>query len=102
MATVYSTLFVTVHAGAGGSFSVDATHRCVIREITVFNANGVLSRNAELVHDASDCTIYQRAIGAKEWYSDQMRFVGNPGDSFTLLTDPDVDMTISGYLLTLP
>lgn len=102
MASVYSTLLATVHAGAGGSFSVDATHRCVVRQVTVFNANAALSRNASLVHMASDCTIYQRAISANSWYSDEMRFVMNPGDELLLLTDPEVDMTVSGYLLTLP
>lgn len=102
MRSVYSTLFVTSHAGADPSWTVPAGYTAVLRYVTAFNANAVSHGSAQIVHNASSCTILQLSLDVQSWSDAHMRFVCNEGDTLQLHSGSDVDMTLSGYLFRKP
>ena len=102
MAQVYSELLATAHAGATVDLVAPADSKYVLRWATAFNANAIADQSAQLVHLASSCTIWQVTMGPQADALQEMRFVMNPGDTVRLIGGADVDITLSGYRLSLP
>lgn len=108
MANVYSTQFIASHAGTSSSFVCPGGFRAVLRCVTVFNASLLDSGTGHLVHQPSDCTIFQwvvappAAIAGAECVIQLLHFVFNEGESISTADDSSVDLTASGFLLTLP
>jgi hypothetical protein len=81
----------------------------VVRCITVFNSNQPAEATVHLIHSPSLCTIYQEVLGspaltspALDTRSYLIHFVFNAGESVYCANDSGTDMTVSGFLLTLP
>lgn len=108
MANVYSTQFIASHAGAAATFVCPAGYRAVLRCVTVFNSNVANSGTGHLIHSPSDCTVFQwvvappAAIEGAECVIQLLHFVFNEGESIYTADDGSVDLTASGFLLTLP
>lgn len=102
MARVYSVRLAAQHAGAAGSIVVPTGFRAVIRNVSSFNADAIDTNDAQLVHVPSSCTIYQRTLGLQQWADDDLRLVIEEGETVSVLPGFEVDMYVSGYLLTLP
>lgn len=74
----------------------------------MFNSSLADSGTGHLVHYESNCTILQwviappAAIEGAEIVIVDLRFVFDESESIQCLNDASVDMTVSGYLLTLP
>ena len=108
MANVYSTQFLTSHAGAPVTVFVPTGFVAVIRTITAFNASVIAPETAALVLVAEDVTIWQSLLtpGPPDVPNSSevvnMRTVLNPGQAIATNNGSDVDMTVSGYLLSLP
>ena len=102
MANVYSTLLSSSHAGAGGLIVAFPGTRVVIRDIEVFNSSSVLDSSAQMTLNSSGATIYKRSLGVQVWFHDDLHIVIGEGDTVTIDAGPTVDVTVSGYVLTLP
>lgn len=108
MSNVYSTRFIVFHAGAGGSYICPAGVVGVVTWVTAFNASAVTTETFNLVHQPSDATLawgtLSQEIGAPDIFSRTMelRFVFYTGEQLHAFGDGDIDMSVSGYLLTLP
>jgi hypothetical protein len=108
MSDVYSVRFIASHAGAPATFTCPAGFRCVIKCVTLFNANSVLDETGHLIHSPSDCTILQRELGPtatgpiQQTQVDLFTFVFTEGESILTENDGDIDMTVSGFQLSLP
>lgn len=81
---------------------VPAGFRAVIRDVEVFNADPLSTNDAQIVHVDSNCTVYQRTIGLQQWLHDELRIAADAGETFSFLPGFDVDMYVTGYLLSLP
>jgi hypothetical protein len=81
---------------------VPAGFIAVIRQITAFNASAVFPGNAQLVDGASGGTLWQESLNASDSAVVEVRIVVDTGETFTVSPGADVDMSIHGYLLTLP
>lgn len=107
MASVYSTSFIRSHGGAGGSFTVPGGTIAIIRCITAFNASAIIPESAQVFLGHSSCTIYEVTlnvfIGPSRDYYDaiELRVVVEADDTINVSSGADVDMTVSGYLLTV-
>ena len=101
-APVYSYRFCQGHAGASSSYTVPVGFRAVVRDITAFNASAVAPENAQVVIVGLAITIWQALVAPSSFSGISFRVVIDEGE--TISTDPgtDVDMTVSGYLLSLP
>ena len=108
MADVYSTNFFNSHAGGPSSFQCPAGYRAVLRQVTVFNADTLNPRTGHLIHSPSNCTIFQWVVAPPATdYGAQvvlqlLHYVFNEGESISTANDGSIDMTCSGFLLTLP
>lgn len=108
MSNVYSHRFIASHAGASASYTCPAGYVAVLRGVTLFGA-GIVYQTGHLIHADSDCTIVQwvlapteaTAVGAQVVIID-MRFVFYAGETIFTADDSTVDLTASGFLLTLP
>lgn len=98
---LYSSQLVVSHAGGIGEYTAPAGFTAVIRYITVFNSYVLGNASAAIVHQLSDATIYQRTIGPQEWFADLAHFVLNELETLDLNVDATVDLSLSGYLLSL-
>ena len=102
MAAVYSTRFITTHAGGAGSYTVPAGFKAVIRQIQGFNGSAVAPETAQLVSDVSGGTLFQTLIPPSEASYLECRFVFESGESFHTNNGSDIDCYVGGYLLALP
>lgn len=105
---VYSARFFASHAGAPVTYVCPAGYRAVMRWVSIFNANLANSGTGHIIHDQSSCTIIQwvvappAAVEGAEVVILDTHFVFDEGESISTANDSSVDMTVSGYLLTLP
>ena len=108
MARVYSTNFAHMHGGVTQTYTVPDGFIAVIRCITSFNASIGIPEQAQVVLGHSSVTIYQKTLSpylpTSLTYYDctEMRVVVEATDVITVYGDGDIDMTVSGYLLTTP
>lgn len=110
MSSVYSTAFLKSHGGANALYTVPDGFIAVIRCITAVNTNPVgLPENAQVYLGHSSCTIFEQTIspvfggaGIQSSIVD-MRVVVEATDTMVIDNNgADIDMTVSGYLLTTP
>jgi len=80
----------------------------VLRSITAFNSDTTAGRTAHVIHRESNCTIFQwvvappiAGVGA-EVVLQELRFVFEEGEHLDASNDLSIDLTLSGYLLSLP
>lgn len=102
MGSVYSTQFLTSKSGASATYLVPSGYRAVIREITAFNGNLAIPETAQIFFQGSGIMIWNALLDGQSYVAEQLRTVLNPGDRFLHGNGPDVDMVVSGYLLSLP
>lgn len=107
-AYVYSHSFLKSHGGLTLLYTCPSGYRAVVRNVTIFNSSLASAGTGHLIHWPSDCTILQRSLappaidGTMQSSNDLLHFVFDAGEWITCANDPWVDMTVSGYLLTLP
>lgn len=105
MAALYSYSFIRAHGGAGGSYEVPAGYRAVIRCITAFCGSTLTPEAAQVTLGHSSCTIALLNFYAgldSEGNNSQVwngRCVVEALDTIIVSSGPDVDVTVSGYLL---
>lgn len=109
MATpVYSTSFLRSHGGAGGIYTVPAGYLAVIRCITAVNTGPDLPEHGQVFLGHSSCTIWSAVLSPFLPSSPgnsatiNLRVVVESTDTIQVNNGPDVDVTVSGYLLSLP
>lgn len=102
MARVYSTRFIAGHAGAGGTYTVLPGFLAVVRCVTAFNASAIINEIAEVALGSSATTFYQKDLAQQVCDITELRVVVPAGDSIVAASGADVDVTVSGYLLSLP
>ena len=59
---VYSTRFVALHGGGPANYFVPAGYTAVLRCITYFNPDALLSSTSSVTHTTSNCTIDQKDV----------------------------------------
>lgn len=107
MASVYSTSFIRSHGGAGGSYTVPDGYLAVIRCVTGFSAADFSPEIGQVVLGHSSCTVWYNEFnpvssGPYAFYrTDDLRVVVEAGDTINVTNGTDVDVTVSGYLLTV-
>lgn len=103
MAAVYSTKLFEGRDVSSWSYTVPAGFRLVVRDIDVFFGGGVEGGAANFVGTLGQTFAYFPFTGlessGQHW---QGRAVFDPGDEIGLVSGVGVDVTVSGYLLTLP
>lgn len=109
MAGIYSTAFLKSHGGAGGSYTVPDGFVAVIRSITAVNTMFLTIPEPFSVYlGDSSCTIVEWTLSnllptspgqSVNW---QGRVVVEAHDTINVTNGPDVDVTVSGYLLSAP
>jgi hypothetical protein len=102
VANVYSTRFLVQHAGAEAVYQVPEGYRAVIRCITSFNGSAVINEVSALIHLTSGATLYQKDLGQQVWDAEDVHIVLNELEEITNAGGDDIDISVSGYLLTLP
>ena len=108
MSKVYSHRFIVFHAGAGGDFTCPDGYLGIVTYVLAFNASAVATETFNLVHVDSNATIawgvLSQLLDAPGTFSAAMamRFVFYEGESLHAFGDGDIDMAVSGYLLSLP
>lgn len=100
---VYSTQLLQLHGASAGSFEVPAGYACVVRDADCFYPGGA-GQSAQLEGPAGGIFAYfpfSAAINGVlvSWRGRQ---VFNPGDTIVFAATSDMDIMVSGYLLTLP
>lgn len=99
---VYSTLFFSAHAAGGYSYPVPAGYRAVIRCICSFNGSAIINEISEMTIGSTGATFYQRDLGQQVCDITELHVVVDEGDTIVWGGGIDVDITVSGYLLSLP
>ena len=99
---VYSTQLINSHADGGYSLEVPAGYRAVIRSIAAFNANGLLGEPLQLSLTSTGATFFKATIAAESSINVDMHVVVNSTDTIVVSAGVDIDVVVSGYLLTLP
>lgn len=108
MAAVYSTAFIKSHGGAGGSYTVPDGFIAIVRCVTGFNASVGLPEDAQVFLGHSSVTIWQYTLTPYDpsspgfYATDELRVVVEATDTINVSSGLDVDMTVSGYLLSTP
>ena len=108
MAQVYTYRFMVCHAGSSGDFPCPEGFRAVIRCCTAFNASDLLPEVAAVVHQPSNATVWQKLLLSTPdapnggYAVDDVRFAFDYGEYIEANIDSDIDLTVTGYLLTLP
>jgi hypothetical protein len=100
---VYSTRFIAVQGLVGTqAYTVPNGYRAVVVQVNVYNGGGV-SVTTAIWHGSAGQAI---ALWASNLTASDGFFSGrqvfNAGESFDITTDGAWDVTVSGYLLTLP
>lgn len=109
MASVYSTAFLKSHGGAGGLYTVPSGFVAVIRSITAVNTNAIgIPEGFSVYLGHSSCTIVEATLSpilptsSGQSMIVEMRCVVEATDTINITNDADVDVTVSGYLLSTP
>lgn len=104
MATIYSTVFIS-ELGLSGthSYVCPSDRLLVLRDLDAYAETTVAARDLWLMGSRGQ-TIFHDSWGAPDQHNAAWRGrqIINPGDSFSVRTTDNVDVTVSGYLLTLP
>jgi hypothetical protein len=104
MAHVYSTQFLAIQ-GLDGTVYYDCPldRVLVLRDLDAYANVTVASRELYLRGSAGQ-TIYHDAWGEESQHSSSWRGrqVISPGQQFSVFTSDLIDVSVSGYLLTLP
>lgn len=101
MSTVYSESLFLIHDGGTAERAAPAGTRWVIRCVTYFNA-AIIGSNGGQISFGGDATIWDRSIAPGVAGQDDMHVVVPDGVALQVTCDPEVDITVSGYQLTLP
>lgn len=88
------------HAGSGGSYFVAGDELVVVRWISAFNSNIVGSVGWTLVITEESLTIAQGDVAPQVASQLELRIVVPGLLTITASSDPAIDLTVSGYLLT--
>lgn len=100
---VYSTRFIA-EVGLNGTRTVvcPANFVLVLRDLDAY-ANVTFASRELYLHGSVGQTIYHDAWGEESQHSSQWtgRQIIQPGESFDVTTTDLIDVTVSGYLLTL-
>jgi hypothetical protein len=108
VSTVYSTRFISGLRGTAGSYTVPAGYRAVVRSVTAINLYSSTSEPAQLRSSVGGLIIVgaylSTFVSSPPWNAItwDLHYVANAGEGIYTQNGPDVDMTVSGYLLTLP
>jgi hypothetical protein len=102
MAQVYSQRVLWVHGGGSKYYNVPTGYRLVTRWISSFNAQALTSATFNVSITGLDVTICQLQLGPQASAQTDIRQVLEEGDELLVSADMGVDVTITGYLLTLP
>lgn len=108
MSSVYSTSFLRSHGGAGGLYTVPDGFIAVVRNVTAFNSDGVIPQSFNVYLGHSSCTFVAATLSpllpsSPGYYSTwELRVVVETTDTINVSNDPGVDVTVNGYLLSLP
>lgn len=102
-AAVYSTRLIEAHATSAETYTVPAGYRLVVRDADCFYPGG-LGQSAQLEGPAGQIFAYFPFAAAvngvlSSWRGRQ---VFEPGETITFASTAAMDITVSGYLLTLP
>lgn len=106
MAAIYSTSFIKSHGGAGGEYTVPEGFVAVVRCITAINTQVLAPEGYSVFLGHSSCTIANDTLdpafsGSPGWgVVHDLRVVVEATDTIHVNNDPDVDVTVSGYLLS--
>lgn len=103
MANVYSTQFWDAHAVTGLAYEVPTGFVAVLRYLTLFYSGG-LGAQVQLVLAPATTILFQgfNPAATGQWNDHDIHVVVNPGQLFSLAADDGVDVSLSGYLLSLP
>lgn len=103
MAAVYSVRFVALRNTSGGGVVVPAGNVAIVRDIDAFFGGGIGGGALNVTGPAGQTFAWFPFTGLEssvfQWRGRQ---VFNPGETIGWTADHGVDLTISGYLLTLP
>lgn len=105
MSSVYSTPFIYVPALAGTNYYiVPDGYTAVVRDCDVFMGSQVLGAVFKLLGAAGQCFFYVSSEPLTPvWVPWRGRHVLSAGDTLTAsVTTGNADVSVSGYLLTLP
>lgn len=104
MATVYSIL-VQASIGLNGTLTltVPAGYKWILRDFDVYWGGGAIAKTVYLRGTAGQAIWFNGfAIGGGQYASWRGRQVINPGKTCAIVTNDAMDVTLSGYQLTLP
>jgi fermentation-respiration switch protein FrsA (DUF1100 family) len=102
MRNVYSKRLLSSHGGAGDSQSPPAGTVWLVRGLTAFNASAILPETAQLILSSSSITLWQVTMAPETVETPALRVVVNAGETLQIVSGADIDMTVSGYQLSLP
>jgi hypothetical protein len=108
MSRVYSKRLLESHAGTLTEYTCPEGMVAIVRAITAFNASPLTPEQASLIHLDTETTIWQGVIGVYDPLSPgastvvDLRYVLNAGETIINHGAGDIDLTVSGYELTLP
>lgn len=102
MANVYSHQLLNIHDGGDTTYQVPAGFVALLEFFTWFNADSLDTKGGSLVWTEADITIAQHTIGQSQVLYDRVHIVIPEGHHVHLSADAEVDVTVSGYLLSLP
>ena len=107
MRAVYSKTFIKLHTGTPVQFQCPEGFVCVVRCVTAFTSDPVFPAEYNLVDDETDATIVwgmlfrAPSVGEKTSHAIDLRFVFEYPRHIRAFGDSTVDMTVSGYQLTV-
>lgn len=107
---VFSQRFFQARNLSGGSnYTVPDGFRAVVRDIDVFDGSVTGDNVFQAISDALGQTfafwrspLTGGSLNAGSWFGWRGRQVFFPDDTITFFADSGLDVTVSGYLLTLP
>jgi hypothetical protein len=73
-----------------------------VRGLTAFNASSILPESASVVIVNLSITIWQDELAPGGIATPDLRVVLSPGDTLACSSGADIDLTVSGFALTLP
>lgn len=105
MSSVYSTPFIYVTGLDGATtYTVPDGYTAIVRDCDVFMGSQVLGAVLQLLGAAGQCFFYVSSDPLTPvWVPWRGRHVLSAGDTFTAsVTTGNADVSVSGYLLSLP
>jgi hypothetical protein len=101
-APVFTVQVFCTHGSAGEVYTVPDGFRLVTRFYTGFNSDAINPKLIHLVEGITGATILQQDIGMQSTNLGEWRVCLNAGQRIINDSDAQVDVTVVGYLLTLP